>query len=68
MKANMGNSDRIIRILLAIVMVMAILLGWISGFLAVIAGLLAVVFVATSVIRFCPLYQPLGLRTDKKSG
>jgi len=43
--------------------------GVINGVLAIILGILAIVFLATSFISFCPLYLPLGLSTRKsKSG
>ena len=67
MKKNMGTIDRIIRILLAIVVVILYMTGSISGTAAIILGILAVVFVLTSLIGFCPLYVPLKISTMKKS-
>lgn len=66
MKVNMGNTDRIVRVVLALVFIAAIVLGWISGAVAVIAGILAAIFIVTSFVRFCPLYLPFGLKTTKK--
>ena len=37
-----------------------------SGVWAVILGILAVIFVVTSLIGFCPLYAPLKLSTRGK--
>ena len=37
----------------------------ITGTAAIILGALAVVFLLTSLISFCPLYLPLGLSTRK---
>lgn len=62
----MGNTDRIVRVVLALVFIAAIVLGWISGAVAVIAGILAAIFIVTSFVRFCPLYLPFGLKTTKK--
>jgi hypothetical protein len=67
MKKNMGTIDRIIRILLAIVVVILYMTGSISGTAAIILGILAVVFVLTGLIGFCPLYVPLKISTMKKS-
>lgn len=60
---NMGIMDRIIRIALALVFVGLIVTGIVSGFFAVILGILAAVFAVTSVISFCPLYLPFKLST-----
>ncbi len=66
MTANMGTLDRAIRILLAILFVLLIVTGTVQGTAATILGILAVVFVLTSIIRFCPLYVPFHINTDKK--
>ncbi len=63
METNMGIIDRVIRVGLALVVVTLIATGVISGILAIILGIFAAVFVLTSVIGFCPLYKPFGIRT-----
>lgn len=65
MKKNMGNTDRLIRIVLGVVFLLAIVLQWVSGVFAVILGVLAVVFIATASIKMCPLYTVLGIQTVK---
>lgn len=65
MKKNMGSPDRIIRIVLAIVFAALILTHTVSGVLATILGILAVVFVLTSLVGFCPLYIPCKMSTCK---
>jgi hypothetical protein len=67
MKKNMGTIDRIIRILLAAVVVILYFAGSISGVAAIIFGILAVVFIITSLIGFCPLYMPFNISTICKS-
>jgi len=66
MKKNMGSVDRIIRILLAVVVLVLYLTGQISGTAAIVLGIIAVIFVLTSAVGFCPLYAPLKLSTRKK--
>ena len=66
MKKNMGTIDRIIRILLAIVVVILYMTGSITGVAAIILGILAFVFIITSLIGFCPLYVPFKISTIKK--
>ncbi len=67
MKKNMGTIDRIIRILLAIVVIVLYLTGNITGVAAIILGILALVFIITSLIGFCPLYLPFKISTIGKS-
>lgn len=66
MKKNMGTIDRTIRILLAIVVGILYMTGNISGTVALILGIFAVVFVLTSAIGFCPLYFPFKISTVGK--
>ena len=67
MKKNMGTIDRIIRILLAIVVIGLYLNGTITGVAAIILGIVVFVFIVTSLIGFCPLYVPLKISTIGKS-
>ena len=66
MKKNMGGIDRIIRLILAIVVLVLYLTGNISGTLAIILGILAVIFFLTSLVGFCPLYVLFNISTAKK--
>jgi len=66
MKKNMGKVDKVIRILVAVIILVLYLTHVITGTLAVILLILAGVFVVTSLIGTCPLYMPLGLSTRKK--
>jgi fatty acid desaturase len=63
MKKNMGNADRIIRIILAAVVAVLYFTNTITGTLGVVLLVLAGVFVLTSLISFCPLYALVGLNT-----
>ena len=66
MKLNMGSADRIIRLLIALVIVILLVAGVLNGTLAVILGVVAIIFFVTSIIGFCPLYVIFGLSTKKK--
>lgn len=66
MKKNMGMADKAIRILIVVVIGVLYFTNTISGTLAIILGILAVAFVLTSFINFCPLYLPFGISTLKK--
>lgn len=63
MKKNMGNADRIIRLLIAVVIGILYFTNIISGTLGIVLLVLAGVFVLTSLVSFCPLYTLVGLNT-----
>jgi amino acid transporter len=67
MKKNMGTADRVIRIIVALVIGYLILNGTLTGVLGTILGIIAVVFVLTSFLSFCPLYVALKISTLKKT-
>lgn len=63
MKKNMGIIDRIIRIIVAVTIAVLYFAGTITGTLGVVLLILAVVFALTSLVSFCPLYLPFGIKT-----
>ena len=65
MKKNMGTVDRIIRLIIAAIVVTLYFTNLISGTLGVILIVLAGIFVLTSMISTCPLYLPFGISTRK---
>ena len=66
MKANMGKTDKIIRILAAVIITGLYIENQITGIAAIILLILAGIFVLTSFMSFCPLYLPFGISTRKK--
>lgn len=69
MKKNMGMADKIIRIMIAALITVLYFTNIISGALAIVLLIFAGVFVATSLLGFCPLYTLFGWNTcpvDKK--
>jgi uncharacterized membrane protein len=66
MKKNMGTIDKVIRILIAVVIVILYFTHVISGVLAIILLALSAIFIVTSLLGFCPLYLPFGWSTRKK--
>lgn len=66
MKKNMGLLDTTIRIVLAIIIGVLYFTATITGTLAIVALAIAIIFVITSFIGFCPLYALLGINTLKK--
>ena len=66
MKKNMGSLDRTVRIIVAALIAVLYFTGIIHGTWAIILLVLAVVFVLTSFVSFCPLYAIFGINTCKK--
>lgn len=66
MKKNMGTADKIIRLILAALVAVLYLTGVIKGTLGIVLLIVAIIFVVTSFIGFCPLYTLFGLNTGRK--
>jgi hypothetical protein len=65
MKKNLGNVDRVVRILIAVVFAVLYFTGTVTGVAGIILLILGAVFVVTSIVSFCPIYWSLGW-SDKK--
>lgn len=65
MTKNMGTADRVIRTLIAVAIAVLFFTGAISGTLAILLGIVAVAFLVTSLVGWCPSYLPFGLSTRK---
>ncbi len=65
MNKNMGSTDKIIRLIIAAVLVVLYFTGTLTGTLGIIALVVAAVFTLTSLVSFCPLYTVFGIKTCK---
>ncbi|WP_127125131.1 YgaP family membrane protein [Pseudoflavitalea rhizosphaerae] len=63
MKKNMGNADRIIRLLLAVIFAYLYFAGIVPGTIGLILVVVGGIFILTSLAGFCPLYTLLGFNT-----
>ena len=63
MKSNVGNTDKAVRISIAVLLAALYFTVTITGVLGVIALVVAGVFVLTSLVGFCPLYAIFGMST-----
>lgn len=64
LKKNIGSTDRLVRVLAAILLVGMIIVDIIpGGALAICALILAAAFILTSFISYSPLYTILGLNS-----
>lgn len=63
MKKNMGNSDRLIRLVFAIVLVVLAIQDVVRGTAGIILLVLAGILVLTSLFSFCPVYKLFGINS-----
>jgi hypothetical protein len=66
MTKNMGSADRVIRVILAALVVGLYFANIISGTVAIVLLAFSAIFVLTSMVGVCPLYLPFGLNTLRK--
>lgn len=67
MKQNLGSTDKVVRIIMAIVIAGLYFANIISGTVAIVLLIVAGIFIVTSFMSFCPLYYPFGISTKKKA-
>ncbi|WP_020597652.1 YgaP family membrane protein [Spirosoma panaciterrae] len=65
MKKNMGSADRIIRVIVAVVLIALFATNVLTGTWGMISLVVAGIFIATSLVSTCPLYLPFGIRTNR---
>ncbi len=66
MKQNMGTTDKIIRLVVVAIIAVLYFSGQITGTAAIVLGIIAVAFLVTSLVGWCPTYVPFGISTKKK--
>lgn len=62
----MGGTDKLIRVLLAVIIGVLVYFEVVEDTLAYILLAIATVFVLTSLVGFCPLYGVLGIDSCSK--
>lgn len=65
MKKNLGNTDKLIRLVIALVIAVLYFTNMIDGTLAIVLGIVAFAMVVTSLLSYCRLYAILGCNTCK---
>ena len=63
---NIGKTDKIVRVLIAVLFTVLFLNQVVTGVMGVILVILAGVFLLTSVVGTCPLYLPFKINTNHK--
>lgn len=67
MKKNMGLTDQIIRIGVAIIITVLYITNFISGIVALISLFIIGILIVTSLSSSCPVYLLFGINTRRKS-
>ena len=63
MKKNMGNIDKVVRVIIAIIMGGLYFANIVTGIFGIVLLVFTCIFIITSALSFCPLYTPFGLDT-----
>jgi len=63
MKKNMGIVDRVIRFLVAALLITLYLTEIVTGTVGILLSVFAFIFSITSFVSFCPLYVLFGINT-----
>ncbi|MEM7659615.1 MAG: DUF2892 domain-containing protein [Bacteroidota bacterium] len=61
MKKNMGNTDRLIRVIIAVAAIGLFFTSFVPKIVSIILLVVAGIFVFTSTVSFCPLYALFGI-------
>jgi fatty acid desaturase len=67
MKKNMGSVDRLIRTLIALLIIILYAAKTITGVGGAILLIVAIVLLVTSAVGFCPAYLPMKCSTRKEA-
>ncbi len=63
MKKNLGGTDKIMRLVVAVVIVILYFTEIIYGIFGIVMLVVAGILLLTSLVNFCPLYSLLGMNT-----
>lgn len=66
MRTNIGNADKIIRIIISLLMGLISFMGIFSTTIGVILLVMAVFIILTSIFSFCPIYALIGISSCAK--
>jgi hypothetical protein len=65
MTVNMASWDRIVRFVVAVIFGYLFFTKMVSGVVGIVLLIIAIVFLLTSFVGFCPLYKVFNFSTKK---
>ena len=66
MKCNVGKTDKVIRVILGLILLAVAIFIPANTTVSFVLYILAAIALVTGFIRFCPLYQVLGINSCGK--
>lgn len=66
MAPNIGNADRLVRLVLALLILSIYAAGGLGHTTGIVLLVIAGLLLLTSLVRVCPLYAPFGVSTRRK--
>lgn len=65
MKKNVGANDKLVRVLIAFILVLLYVMQLVTGPLGIASLVIAGIMLITSLFSICPLYSIFGVNTTK---
>jgi hypothetical protein len=62
MERNVGIIDRVVRLVAAVLFVVANVMGWVTGIAGLVLAVLAGMLLSSVLSGHCPLYAKLGIK------
>ena len=62
MERNVGIIDRVVRLVVAIIFIVANVAGWVTGIAGLVLAVLAGMLLSSVASRHCPLYTMIGIK------
>jgi hypothetical protein len=66
LKKNMSNFDRLVRFIVAILLLSLFFLGEIRGIIGIVLIAISFMFAFASITAFCPFYKSVNFNTNNK--
>jgi hypothetical protein len=62
MEKNVGTFDRIVRLVVAILLIVANATGWVTGMVGLVLAVIAGMILSSVLSGYCPLYAMMGIK------
>ena len=66
MKKNVGNADRLLRLMIALIIIPLYFMGNLNGIAGNLLFFIGIIILLTSIFSFCPIYALLGMNSIPK--
>ena len=62
MERNVGTIDRVVRLVVAVLLIVANVMGWVTGIAGLVLAVFAGMLLSSVASGHCPLYAKLGIK------